>query len=92
MSTINKKGIIMKTHHITLTKIKQIIHAYIPLIFLFILPKSLTTVIIAGNYIVFTGYFYLKKMEQGLPDVYWEYYLINSVITLFFVAAYTEGC
>ena len=75
---------------VTITKTKQIIHAYIPLLLLFLLPHSFTTVVISLGYAVFLGYFYLKKAESGYPSIYWEYYMVNTLVSLIFLGGYVN--
>lgn len=77
--------------NINISKTKQIIHSYIPLLFLFLLPHGFGAVIASTGYIVFAGYFYLKKIENKAPADAYEYYLINSLVTLFLLGGYVNG-
>ena len=77
--------------NINISKTKQIVHSYIPLLFLFLLPHGFGAVITSIGYIVFAGYFYLKKIENKAPASMYEYYLANSLITLLLVGGYING-
>ena len=66
----------------SISKAKQIFHAYLPLIFIFIFPQSFTGVFLAMGYIIFSGYIYLDRISKKLPEYTYEYYLINSLFTL----------
>jgi len=81
----------MKTTIVTISKVKQIIHAYMPLLLLFLLPKGFTAVVAALAYIVFTGYVYLKKANEKYPSIYWEYYMLNLLLTLIVLGGYVNG-
>ena len=70
----------------SISKAKQIFHAYLPLIFIFIFPQSFTGVFLAMGYIVFSGYIYLDRIPKKMPEFTYEYYLINSMITLIIIA------
>jgi hypothetical protein len=80
-----------QTINITIAKTKQIIHSYIPLVFLFVLPHSFKTLFIAAGYIIIASYFYLKKMEDNESPIFYQYYLLNSLPTLVLLGGYVEG-
>jgi len=72
------------------SKIKQIIHAYIPLILLLILPHSFISLLVPALYSVIAGYFYIEK-AMTMPVCYSEYFFANSAITLIFMALYVNA-
>jgi hypothetical protein len=77
--------------NINITKTKQIIHSYIPLLFLFLFPHGFEAILASMGYIVFAGYFYLKKIENKAPTDTYEYYFINLLVTLFLLSGYANG-
>jgi len=77
--------------NINIPKIKQLFHAYFPIILLLILPHGWSAVILSFAYVIFSGYFYLEKANKGYPDELWSVYMVNMVITLVLLSSYVEA-
>ena len=76
---------------VKINKIKQIIHAYLPILILFILPKSWLSLFIAGAYFNIAGYSYFKRADNGENDENFEYFMVNSLVTLAVFAGYVNA-
>ena len=81
----------MKIKHSSISKIKQITHAYLPLLLLLFLPKGWTAVTIVLLYVFFAGYFYLKKVELKETAENYEYFMFNLLPILIILGGYVNG-
>ena len=75
----------------SIAKIKQIFHSYLPLIFIFLFPKSFSGVFLAFGYIAFSGYFYFDKIFKNYPEETYEYYLFNVSIVSILIALHVNA-
>ncbi len=76
----------MKIKHLSLSKAKQIIHAYVPLLFIILFPKSFLGIFFAVGYILITGYVYLDRSLKNYSSETYEYYNVNLLLTLILIA------
>jgi len=81
----------MKTLNLSLTKIKQLIHAYIPLLMIILFPKSITAVIMTMAYIAFSGYIYINRIENKAPVETYETYTAHIILTLIILALHINA-
>ncbi len=75
------------TKNLKISKVKQIIHAYIPVILLFILPQSFWSLLVAGSYYIIAAYFYFTDYKQNEIEIF----TVNSLITLLVMGFYVNA-
>ena len=61
------------------------------MLLLFSLPKGWTAVTIVLLYVLFAGYFYLKKGEMKETAENYEYFMLNLLPTLIILGGYVNG-
>ena len=81
----------MLSKSITKAKVKQIFHSYFPLIFIFLFPKSFLGVFFALAYAAFSVYVYLGRNYHKMPEITYEYYLVNSVVMFTILALHINA-
>ena len=81
----------MQNLNLSLTRFKQIFHAYFPLVFIILFPKSFLGIVFATGYVVFSGYIYLERINKQYPEYFYEYYLANSILTLVIIGLHVNA-
>lgn len=81
----------MKSFGLSISKTKQIFHAYFPLVFIVLFPKSFLGVILALAYVVLSGYVYLNRSSRNYPEESYEYYLINVAMTVVIIGLHVNA-
>ena len=81
----------MKIKHLSISKIKQITHAYLPLLLLLSFPKGWSAIFASIGYIFVASFFYLKKGEMKETAENYEYFMLNLLPTLIILGGYVNG-
>jgi hypothetical protein len=85
----NTNNIISKKD-LKIAQAKQVFHAYLPVLILFIFPHGFTTLLISLGFVFVSMSVYLKRIGKKMSFTY-EYYLANSILTLILLGGYANG-
>jgi len=73
------------TFTVSIAKIKQFFHAFMPVAILLFLPHSDKILLISFLYMVITGFVYFRRALKGYPEETYKYYETAIVMSLIFI-------